>query len=79
MGEFCNLLKVRHVVPRVTNALNVDGLGLIVDGCGKLFGVVAVDELDGDAESGKSDLELVVSAAVQVGCRNDVVSGMSKC
>lgn len=69
-------LEVRDVVARVADALNVHGLGLVVDGSRNVVGVVAVDELGLDAQAGEEHLELVVRAAVQVGGRNNVVAGM---
>jgi hypothetical protein len=74
VGNLDNGLEVGHVVPRVADALDVDCLGLVVDSRGKVLGLVAVDELGGDAEAGEEDLELVVSAAVQVRRRDDVVA-----
>ena len=67
VGDLGNSLNIRNVVPRVANALNVDGLGLVVDGGGNVLGLVAVDELGLDPEAGKEDLELVVGATVEVG------------
>lgn len=68
-------LEVGHVVPRVADALDVDGLGVVVDGGGEVLGRVALDELGLDAEAGQQHLELVVRAAVQVRRRDDVVAG----
>lgn len=45
------------VVLRVSDALDVDSLRLIVDGSGEIRGVVAVDELHGDAETLQKDCE----------------------
>lgn len=78
MGDLGNGLQVRHVVSRVANALDIDSLGLVVNGGSDVLGVVTVDELGLDAEAGQEDLELVVSAAVQVGCGDNVVTGMGE-
>lgn len=67
-------LKVRDVVARVADALNVNGLGLVVDGGGNVVGAVAVDELGRNAVPREQHLELVVGAAIQVGRRHDVVA-----
>jgi hypothetical protein len=69
-------VKVGHVIARVADALNVDGLGLVVDEGGQLLGFVAIDKLGRDAQAGKDDLELVVGAAVQVRGRDNVVAGV---
>lgn len=69
-----NGLEIGHVVPGVADAFDVYGLGLVVDGGGEVGGLVAVDELGRDAEARQEYLELVVGAAVQVGCRHDVVA-----
>lgn len=76
VGGGNNGLKVGHVVARVADALNVDGLCAVVDGGGQLLGLVAVDKLGRDAQAGEDDLELVVGAAVQVRGRDDVVAGV---
>ncbi|KAB8760612.1 hypothetical protein FH972_026604 [Carpinus fangiana] len=78
VGDGGNLLKVGHVVARVADALEVDGLGLVVDELGKVVGVVAVDKLGLDAEARQEDLELVVGAAVQVAGGDDVVAGVGE-
>lgn len=75
MRNLGNGLKVGYVIPRVANALEVDGLGAVVDGGGEVFGTVALDELGLDAESRQQHLQLVVGAAVQVRRRHDVVAG----
>lgn len=68
-------LKIRYIIPRVTDAFDVDGLGAVVDGGGEVLGRVTLDELGLDAEAGQQHLELVVGAAVQVRRRDDVVAG----
>jgi hypothetical protein len=74
VGDLGNGLKLGHVVARVADALNVDGLGLVVDGGGNVLGLVALDELGRDAEAREEHLELVVGATVQVRGRDDVVA-----
>lgn len=78
VGDLGNGFKVRDVVSRVADALDVDGLCVVVDGGGNVLGVVALDKLGGDAVALERDLELVVGAAVQVGGRDDVVAGLGE-
>jgi hypothetical protein len=78
VGDLGDGLELGHVVARVTDALDVDSLGLVVDGGRDGLGAVAVDELGRDAEAGEEHLELVVRAAVEVGCRDDVVAAVGK-
>ncbi len=59
-------LEVRHVISWVTDALDINGLGAVVDGSREVRGTVALDELGLDAETRKEDLQLIVGAAVQV-------------
>jgi hypothetical protein len=73
MGQLCNPGQVWDVVTRVADALDIHGLGLVVDGGGEVFGLVAVDKLGGDSQAREGHLELVVGATIQVGCRHDVV------
>lgn len=78
MGNRSNGLEVRHVVARVPDGLDVDGLGAVVDGGGDGGRVVALDELGGDAEAREEHLELVVGAAVQIAGGHDVVAGVGE-
>jgi len=76
VGDLGNGLKIGDVIARVANALNVDGLGLVVNGSSNVLWLIAVHELGRDAQALKQDLELVVGTAVQVGRRNNVVTGV---
>lgn len=78
MRNLGNGLEVRHVVARVADALDVDGLGLVVNQGSNLVGVVAVDEFGLDSEARQEDFELVVCAAVEVRRGDDVVAGVGK-
>ena len=78
MGDLGDGLELGHVVARVTDAFDVDSLGLVVDGGRDVLGAVAVDELGRDAEAREEHLELVVRAAVEVRCRDDVVAVVGK-
>lgn len=78
MGNLGNGLEIRHVVARVANGLDIDGLGLVVNGGGEVGGLVSLHELRLDAEPGQEDLELVVRATVQVAGGDDVVACVSE-
>lgn len=78
MSHLGNGLQVRHVVSGIANALEVDGLCVVVDGGSNVLGVVALDKLGGDAIALECDLELVVGAAVEVGGGDDVVAGLGE-
>lgn len=78
MRDLGDGLEIRHVVARVPNALHVDGLGLVINQGSNLLWVVAIDKLGLDAQSRQKDLELVVSATVQVRSGDDVVASMCK-
>lgn len=71
-------LQVGNVVLGVSDALDVDGLGLLVDRGGNVLDTVTVDELCVDAEAREEDLKLVVGAAVEEGGRDDVVAGVGE-
>lgn len=78
VGDLGNGLEIGNVVPGVTNALDVDGLGLVVDEGGNVLGLITVGELGLDAKAGEQDLELVVGATVEVGGGDNVVAGVSE-
>lgn len=78
MGDLGNCLQVRDVVLGVANALNVDSLGLVVNGSSNVLGLVAVDKLGLDAQARQEDFELVVGSAVKVGGGDDVVASVGK-
>lgn len=73
-----NGLEVRNVVAGVTNRLDVDSLGTVINSRGNILGLVTLDELGSDSHAREHNLELVVGAAVQVAGGDDVVSGMSE-
>lgn len=76
--NLCNGLQIRHVIPRVTDRLDEYGLGLLVDSGLDILGLVTVDELGVDAQTGQEDLELVVGTTVEVRGGHDVVAGVSE-
>ena len=78
LADLCNSLKVGDVVPGVSDTLDVDGLGLVVDGCRDVLGLVAVYKLGLDAEPREQHLELVVGSTVEVGSGDDVVTGVGQ-
>lgn len=73
-----NLLKIWNVVFGVTNTLNVDCLGLVVDEAGKFLWIIASDELGSDAQARQKHLELIVGSAVQVRGRHDIVARLGQ-
>lgn len=78
MCDLANGLKVRDVVSGVSNAFEVNSLGLVINEGLEVLGIVAIDKLGGHAEPWEEDLQLVVGAAVKVRSGNDVVSGVGK-
>lgn len=76
VGNVGNGAVVGHVVLGVTEGLDVDSLGVFVDGGLDVLGLVAGDKLDLDAETGQRNLEQVVGAAVKVAGSNNVVTGL---
>lgn len=78
MGSLGDGLEIGDVVAGVADALNVDGLGLVIDGSDQVLGLVPDHELGVDSETREEDLELVVGAAVKVGCGDDVVANLGE-
>ena len=70
--------QIRYIVPRISDTLDVDGFGPVVDQIGKGSRVIPDDELGLDAQTGQKDLELVVRSTVEAGSRDDVIPGMRK-
>jgi hypothetical protein len=78
VGDLCDCLNVWDIVPRISDALDEDSLGLGVDGLLQVLGPVTLDKLGVDSEPGHEDFELVVASAVQVARADDVVSCVSQ-
>jgi hypothetical protein len=78
MSSLRNSLQVRNVILGVSNTLNIDSLCLIINGSCNVLRLVTIDKLGLDAQTREEDLELVVSAAVEVGSRDDVVAGVGE-
>lgn len=76
MGDLGNGLQIGNIVAWVTNAFDVDGLGLVVDGRSNVFRLVAVYKLGLYPKPGQKHFELVICAAVQVGRRDNIVAGV---
>ena len=76
MGEGCNGVDVRDVAVGVAQRLQIDGLGVGLDGVLHLGEVVCIDEGGGDAELGQGVLQQVVAAAVDGLLGNDVVPSL---
>ena len=68
-----NGLKVRDIVFRISDRLDIDCLRPVIDSSGDILWLIAVDEFRLDPETGKEDFELVVCAAVEVAGGDDVV------
>lgn len=47
--QLCDLLQIRHIVTWVADALEVDGLGVVINGSNEHLRVVTVHELAVDA------------------------------
>lgn len=62
-----NSLKIRYVVLRIANALQVDRLRLLVNQLLEILRLISIHESGLDPKSREEDLELIISAAVQVG------------
>jgi hypothetical protein len=78
MSSLGNSLQIRNVIPGVSNTLNIDSLCLIINSSRNVLRLVTIDKLGLDAQTREEDLELVVSAAVEVRSRDDVVAGLSE-
>lgn len=76
VSDLGDSLDVWDVVLGVSNTLDVDGLGFIINGSGQVLRLVTDDELGVDAQSWEEDLQLVVGSSVEVRRRHDVVAGM---
>lgn len=78
MSSLRDSLKVRDVVLGIAYTLDIDSLCLLVNSSSDILRLVAVDKLGVDAKTGEENLELVVSAAVEIGRRDDVVASMGE-
>lgn len=69
-----NFLKVQNNIVWITDALDIDGLSLIVNGRGKVDRLRTAYKLGRHAEAGKEHVQLVVCTAVQMRAGHDVVT-----
>ena len=76
VGDVGDLLEVGHGETRITQRLDIERLGVGINGGTEGFRIVAIDELDVDAEARQRDLELIVGAAVEMAAADDVVAGL---
>ena len=76
MGDGCDGVDVGDVAVGVAQGLQIDGLGVGLDGVLHLGQVVGVHEGGGDAELGQGVLQQVVAAAVDGLLGHDVVTGL---
>ena len=76
MGRLGDGLEIRDVVAGVADALNVHSLGLVVDLGNQVLDLVSNNKLCVDSKAGQENLQLVVCAAVEVGCRDNVVADL---
>eukprot|EP00906_Rhabdomonas_costata_P008898 RCo012629 len=74
VGQLGQPSNVRDIVPWVPHRLNVQGFGVGVDEGREVLQRIRGRKLHLDAQPGQSDLELVESAAVQVGRGDDIVA-----
>ena len=79
VGDGCNGVDVGDVAVGVAQGLQIDGLGVGLDGVLHLGQVVGVHEGGGDAELGQGVLQQVVAAAVDGLLGHDVVTGLCQC
>ena len=74
VGDVRNGFEIGNREARVADGLDVDRLGLVVDGGTECFRLVAIDKLDVDPEARQGHLELVIGAAIEVAAGDDVVA-----
>jgi len=73
MCHSSNRFKIRDIVFRISDRLNINRLCLVVDCGGNILWLIAVDEFRVDPEAREEDFELVVGATVEVAGGNNVV------
>ncbi|GJD02126.1 hypothetical protein ColKHC_10951 [Colletotrichum higginsianum] len=78
VGDLGDGLEIRHVVLWVADTLDVDGLGLVVNGVGNVLDAVAINKFCVDAEARQEHLELVVGAAIEQRGRDDIITGLGE-
>ena len=74
VGDFGNSFEVRDVDGRVAQAFDVDGLGLVVDGCFEFFRLVRIDEARRNTQVLQGFTEQLEGAAVQGSAGYDFIA-----
>lgn len=78
MRNLGDRFKIRNIVPRVPDGLNVNGLGAIINGRTDVLGLISLDEFGVDPQAREHDLELVVGATVEVAGGDNVVPSVGQ-
>ena len=73
MRRLCNRLKIRDIILRIPNALDIYRLCLVVYRGRKVFCFVSVDKFRLDPKAWEKDFELVVGPAIQEGGGDNIV------
>ena len=76
MGQRGESLEVRDVEAGIPHGFDIDGLGVGIDLRLETIQLVAIGEFDVDPQARELHLELVVRAAVEKGCGNEIVAGL---
>ena len=74
LGNLRNLREGEDIEARVAETFTVKGFGVSLNRFAEVLGIVAVDKGDLNTELGQGVVEKVVSAAVKLGNRDDVVT-----
>lgn len=78
MGNLGNGLKIRHIITGVSDRLDIDRFGAIVDSGSNIGSVIALHEFGGDAQAGQQNLELIIGTTVQISGRHNVITSTSE-
>jgi hypothetical protein len=76
----CNLgnsFKIRNIITRISNTLKEDSLRAVINRSSNILGLITLDKLGIDTKAREHNLELVISATVQIASRDNVVASMS--
>src|SRR5690606_10120381 len=76
MCGVCQSLNIYDITGRITDGLAENSLGIVIDKCFEGCDIVVRCKLYGDALTRESVGEQIVSAAVQLADRNNVVAGL---
>ena len=78
MSDFRNSFEIGDNVVGVTQAFNVNGSCLVINGSREVFKLAAADKGGGDAVSWKEIAQLVVSATVQMRACDNILARLGK-